>query len=134
MWIKTTWVEAKEKKLFIYSCCAPDATWHTTFASKPNQVLSQTCCGNPELNHTHCVAWVEEVTLPRVVVEWTEKDITYRLVQTTGSKIAVERLAYKEDLMGLKHLYWEFWTNPASGMGSGLIAALVEKLDGVGQK
>ena len=130
MWIKTTWVEAKEKKLFIYSCCAPDATWHRTFAGKPIPSQAQDCCGNPEFNHTHCVAWVEENTLPRVVVEWTEKTSAYRLVQTTESKLAVECLAYKEDLMGFKQPYWEYWTNP----GSGLVAALVEKLDGVGQK
>lgn len=63
------------------------------------------------------------------------KDITYRLVQTTGSTLSIECQAYKEDLMGFKQPYWEFWAHTTNrSINSGLIAALVEKLDGVGQK
>ena len=140
MWKKILWSEVKQGQN-VFDCNAnyPDEHPCSTLIAAKGEPKTKThlldgqtaCCSG---DHIYCVAWVEEVTLPRVVVEWTEKAITYRLVQTTESKLAVECLAYKEDLMGLKHLYWDFWTNPASGMGSGLIAALVEKLDSVGQK
>ena len=135
MWKTMTWAEARAKGL--KGECGEHVGYLTrNFPNGPNKQHNrgnQTECDLAEL-HIDCTAWVEEVTLPRVVVEWTEKTIAYRLVQTTGGNLVVECQAYKEDLMGFKQSYWEFWTSPSSGMGSGLVAALVEKLDGVGQK
>jgi hypothetical protein len=136
MWKKILWSEVKQGQN-VFDCNAnyPDEHPCSTLRAakgepktKTHLLDGQTACGSGD--HIYCVAWVEDVTLPRVVVEWSDRNQSNRLVEEADGNLVSEYFVKTQDSLGVTGGYW----SQGSSMNQPLTKALVALIPNVGQK
>lgn len=126
MWTKVLWSEARKRGLHVFDCCDENTLNEAKGKDKTVSRCSQSGC---EIGiHLYCIAWVEEntVKLPRVVVEWEQDGLKYRLIETPNG-IYQERLRTDVDNMGVQVQWWVLVFEISQPMVKALVSLVGQK-------